>query len=189
MSRDLRRFSRLKNEIKQLIGKNLLDIVIFGSYSRGKIWPNDIDICIILKEVSKNVINNINKGLNGVADEKTHISYLSAENFFTDFHSLSKTVLFEGISLISGEAISKRYGLSSYCLYTYKLPKDDNVKRVRFVYLLKGRVKEKGMVEQLGGRFVSNGTFLVPVSKDAEMMAIFDQRKIRFTRRKVLLMD
>src|SRR3989338_1445155 len=108
MSRNLKGFSQLKNKIVKRLGKDIIDVVLFGSAVRGKEKPNDYDICIILnKQLPAKTINEISSSFK----ENIHLSFLTADNFFNSFHSLAKTVLFEGISLISRKPLLEKYDM------------------------------------------------------------------------------
>ena len=48
--------------------------------------------------------------------------------------------------------ISRQHSLKLKVLYTYSLSKLPKSKAVRFVYLLKGRGKEKGIVNEFKGK-------------------------------------
>ncbi len=190
MLKKLKNYSVLKKIIKQLDLKDILDIFLFGSAAAGKEKPRDIDICIIFR---KRIDRELIKSLNEQFEKKelnVHVSFLTSDAFFTKkTHALAKTLLFEGISLITEKPFSKVYGLASWTLYTYDLSKLKKSKKVRFVYLLKGRGEEKGIVEQLDGKFIAPGSFIIPIAKDREIIEIFDSWKIKYTRKKIMLMD
>ena len=60
---------------------------------------------------------------------------------------------------------------------------EDNGKKVRFVYLLKGRPNQDGLVVDMDGQFLVPGCFIIPSDKDSEMSDIFKQWEIKkFTR-------
>ena len=53
MSKEQLKNTKLKSELKDFLKKNrhiLLDIIIFGSFIKGKEKPNDIDILILYKD-------------------------------------------------------------------------------------------------------------------------------------------
>lgn len=171
---------KLKNYLKN---KDLIDVILFGSAIKGKTKPKDIDICLIFREkIDRSLINNINQKF-----ENIHVSTLTVDNFFTKPHALIRTLLFEGKSLFSNRPLSKIYGLESLALYTYDISVMKSSDKVRFVYLLKGRNKEKGLIESLGGKFISTGTFIIPSSKDKEVQEVLEKWKIKYERKKIML--
>ncbi|MBW2977583.1 hypothetical protein KY331_01940 [Candidatus Woesearchaeota archaeon] len=78
--------------------------------------------------------------------------------------------------------MKKEGKLKHYILYTYSLSNQPKSIRVRFVYLLKGRGKDQGIVQQLKGKFLVPGCFTLPIKKDKEMQEIFQKWKIKFKR-------
>ncbi|MEK6937526.1 MAG: nucleotidyltransferase domain-containing protein [Nanoarchaeota archaeon] len=186
MWKDSKKFSQLKHNWKSRWKDELIDILIFGSAVKGKLSPNDIDICLIFKD-QPNL--RLVKEVESLLGEKYHVSFLNAENFFQEVHSLSKTIFFEGASIITGKKLPEAYGLVPKLLYAYDLSPEAPSKKVRFVYLLRGRNGSEGLVKKFGGGFVSNSAFFIPLEKDKEMQEVLDQWKVKYTRQKLLLMD
>ena len=83
--------------------------------------------------------------------------------------------------------ISKEHKLKFFVLYTYDLTKQSKSKKVRFVYVLKGRPKEKGLVEQYKGKFLAPGCFIIPIKYDKDIQHIFEYWKIKFKRKPILM--
>lgn len=163
--------------------KDILDIILFGSIVKGKTEPNDIDICIIFKEkIDKELILNLNNKF-----EKVHFSILTAKNFFINPHALIRTLLFEGISLITNKKLSEIYGMKSYSLFSYNIKNLPNSKKVRLLYLLKGRRNENGVVKDFDGEFVGTNAFIIPVEKDKEMLEILEMWEVKFERKQIFL--
>jgi len=183
---NLKEYSKLKNKWNKDWKKQIIDIILFGSFVKGKIAPNDIDICLIFRE---EINLSIVKQIEMLLGEKYHVSMLTADNFFGEVHSLSRTIFLEGISLISKKRIAESYGLEPKLLYTYDLYSEPASKKVRFVYLLRGRNNQEGLVIKWKGEFISNNAFLVPIDKDKEVQSVFEVWKVRYKRKKFLLMN
>lgn len=62
-----------------------------------------------------------------------------------------------------------------YVLYCYDLSSLKYSAKVRFVYLLRGRRGEKGMVQALKGRFIAQGCFIIPIKNNNEMDEIMKE--------------
>ncbi len=90
------------------------------------------------------------------------------------------------VSLESLKKISKSYKLKIIVLYTYSLLKQPKSKAVRFVYCLKGRGPDKGLIAEFNGQFLAPGCFIVPLKYDKEMQEVFKLWGIKF-KRKVML--
>ena len=64
--------------------------------------------------------------------EKYHISILTTDNFFTNPHSLAKTILLEGISIITKKSLADNFNLNTKVIYTYDTSKELSKKKVQF---------------------------------------------------------
>ena len=82
--------------------------------------------------------------------------------------------------------ISKKHKLKFFVLYTYDLSKESKSKKVRFVYVLKGRSGEPGLIKGYGGKFLAPGCFLIPIKHDKDIQEVFDLWKIKFKRKPML---
>lgn len=174
----------LKEKLKGIDLTEVTDILLFGSAVKGKEFPEDIDLCIIFrKKISGKTIEEIENKLKNL---NVHISSLTIDNFFSKPHSLAKTLLLEGISILNGKPFIQNFGFSSYTLYSYELSKLKPSEKVRFVYLLKGR-KEEGMVKKMNGEWIADGCFIIPVQKDSEMLIILKKWQIPFKRKEILI--
>ncbi len=82
--------------------------------------------------------------------------------------------------------LSKKHALTLSVIYNYSLSKQKKSVAVRFVYLLKGRTKGEGIVDEFKGTFLAPGCFIIPIKHDAEMQDIFHKWKMPFKRRLIL---
>jgi len=186
MLKNSKNYSGLFNKLKKFLSQDIEDIVIFGSIAKGKGIPKDIDICIIFKyKIDLKKVRSINSKLG----DNFHVSSLVADNFLNKKHTLAQTLLFEGISVSRGKKLSDLYSLASYSIYSYTLANLRKSNKVRFVYMLKGRKQEKGIIDNFKGSFLAPGCFIIPVEKDSEMLEIMARWNIKFKRRRALLMD
>jgi hypothetical protein len=74
-------------------------------------------------------------------------------------------------------------------LYSYNLTEMPNSKKVRFVYLLKGRNHEKGIVEQFDGEYISSSAFMIGLAKEKEMDEIISKWGVIHKKRRIMLID
>ena len=186
MLKNLKEFSKLKSEWKTHWKNEIVDILLFGSINRGKLNPNDIDICLVFRD---KVDLNIVKKVNTLLGESFHVSSLIIDNFFTNYHSLAKTIFFEGKSLITGKSLIESYSMRSQVLYSYDLSKENASKKVQIVYLLRGRNTDEGLVKVWKGEFISNSSFIVPLESDSEIIEVLDKWKVKYKRKKLLLIN
>jgi len=174
----------LRKRLKGLDLAEIADIFLFGSAVKGKEFPKDIDICIIFrKRISREMIKNVEDRLK---EFDMHISSLVIDNFFRKPHSLIKTLLIEGISILNGKPFIQNFSFSSYVLYSYDLSKLKASEKVRFVYLLKGR-KGVGIIEKMNGEWITDSCFIIPIQRDSEMLIILKKWSIPFKRKEALI--
>ena len=161
-------------KIKKKLGKYLkrdgvVDIVLFGSFVKGKALPKDVDIVVIGEKIKI---------------EGFHVSYLSLEDFLIKPPMLVKTILKEGYSLKYDKPFSARFGYLSRSLYKYDLKGMDASSKVKIVNFLRG---EKGLVIERKGEWIANQVFVVPVSEDHVFEKFFINMKVKFKKWDLLM--
>lgn len=67
-------------------------------------------------------------------------------------------------------------------IYSYELTSLNNVSKVRFVYILKGRKDENGLIKKLGGRFLVPGCFIIPRHACDRIEELFKFWNVKFQR-------
>ena len=72
-------------------------------------------------------------------------------------------------------------------LFWYDLTSLKASYKVRFVYAIKGKKGEKGLVERFGGEFLVPGCFILPIKKDKEMQEVFRFWKVKFKRKVMMI--
>ena len=82
--------------------------------------------------------------------------------------------------------LSRKHKLKFFILYTYNLTKKSKSHKVRFVYVLKGRPGEKGIVKQYQGKFLAPGCFIIPAKHGKDMQHIFELWKVPYKKRLIL---
>jgi len=175
----------LKGKLKGINLSKVVDVILFGSVVKGKEFPADIDICIIFREkIDSELVDKISSKMEGI---KVHINTLIADNFFKKPHSLIKTMLVEGKSILTGRKIINNFGFSSVSLYSYNLSNLKSSDKVKLVYLLRGRKGEIGIVRKLGGEWIADNCFIFPIEKDYEISNIFKKWGIEYKKKEVLI--
>ncbi|MBS3092510.1 nucleotidyltransferase domain-containing protein [Candidatus Pacearchaeota archaeon] len=166
----------IKDKLKDLLkDKEILDIILFGSAIKGKFLPNDFDIAIIT-----------DKKLN-IVIESFHISILKSRDFFINPPSLVHTLIREGYSLKHNKFLSEIYKFSNRTLFIYDLTSLNNSNKVKIVNALRGKNKEKGLVEQNNGKWLANQVFTVPLEYDEFFEKFFINFKVKFNKFYILI--
>jgi len=175
--------SLLIKKIKQWIKDNkILDVILFGSSVRGKSKPNDIDLCIIIKDSdekkSLDLVDSLGKLTDGFKF-KVHINILASGSFVSG-NSLAKTLLSEGHSIKKNKVFLSVFGLESKSLFNYTLKNFSPSKRVQFHYLLRGRYGSKGILKENNAKILGTGSILVPIQNEDLLKEIFDRWSIKY---------
>lgn len=173
---------KLKSKILKFYKKNkdiLLDIIIFGSFIKGKEKPNDIDILILYKDKK-----NFEKGyeLKKILEEfNAEITNVTYSELFNESFKPREGILSEGYSVISKKFFSEGFGYTSFILFKYELKGFNKSNRMRFYYSLSGRnKKDTGILKDLNAIKFSDTILLCPVENAEKMKEYFDYWKIKY---------
>ena len=182
MLKELRRL--LKNEKKN---KDIFDILVYGSFTKGKYDPRDIDIAVIFREAKlKERLEKIQLIKRKIKSKKIDIkAYLLEDLFKKEVFSRSGLFL-EGVSVFDGRSFSRKIGFKGFVLYVYNLRGKTHTDKVKFNYVLSGR-NGKGIVEMLEGKHLSPGTILMPVKNSFEFEDVLKLHKISFKKKNMLV--
>ncbi|MEK6932276.1 MAG: nucleotidyltransferase domain-containing protein [Nanoarchaeota archaeon] len=182
MPKEQSKNTKLKSEIIKFYRKNkdvILDIVIFGSFIKGKENPKDIDILILYKD-KKNIEKSyeLKKLLKGFNIEITDKTYLE---LFDESFKIREGILSEGYSVINKKSFSEGFGYLSFILFKYELKGFNKSDRMRFYYGLYGRNKnDKGIIDDLGLIKFSDTIIFCPVKNAEKIKEFFDYWKIKY---------
>ena len=176
--------------MKKLLRKEkfLIDIIIFGSALKSKDKPNDIDICIILRNKdyakSEEIIYKITK-----LGEKTGIN-IHCEPIIVDYlhkKRLYRTLLHEGFSVSNSMKLSELLNFKSYVIMNYSLKNKNNSQKVMFSYALYGRNKGVGLLKDVKGVSLGKGSILIPVEKIEIVREFLKQWSVQYKEKNALV--
>ncbi|MBI5797498.1 nucleotidyltransferase domain-containing protein [Candidatus Woesearchaeota archaeon] len=142
---------QLVKKLKILLEKNkkeVVDILFFGSYAKGRLFPKDIDIAVLENGVNRSSFKKEILSLVSHAD----VQFISLQDYDK---SLWLTLLQEGFSLKHQKYLYQLYHVQPSVLYTYSLLSLRPSQKVMFARAIK---QFKG-IERL-----SNHVVLVPIS-------------------------
>ncbi|MFH2028354.1 MAG: nucleotidyltransferase domain-containing protein [Nanoarchaeota archaeon] len=163
--------------------KTIFDIVIYGSFVKGKEKAGDIDILIIFLEGAlrerldkiQTIKNKIKDKIEAIIDIK---QILLKDLFSSDF--LAKTGIFlEGDSVFKDKKFSETFGFKPYILFYYDLKGLTHTQKVKFNYILAGR-NTKGMIKELSGERLVNGTIKIPIENSLIFEDILNNNKVNY---------
>jgi len=140
---------------------DIQDIILFGSYTKGKVDYNDLDILIIFKkEVIKDAEVMLKNDLN---DYKIDLNSITVKELEGDNFIAKEGLYLEGFSLVKNKKISSILGFSSVGLIKYDISKIKGSNRIRFYYALSGRGKNKGILDSLKAKKLSDNIIIAEI--------------------------
>jgi len=166
----------------------LLDIVLFGSFRKGKEHPEDADVILLFKEKKNfDVLQEYRRLVESALKmEVDALGKSYAELFDSSF--LARTAfLSEGYSLVRKRSISESLGYEAKILFTYNLQGKSKSERMRFYYSLYGR-NSVGMLNKLKAEKYTDTVILCPTSTQTEMREFLTSWKVEFKEKSVLML-
>jgi len=178
MSRIYQTYEQNKNEI--------LDIVIFGSFVRGKEKPKDIDLLLIYKsKVNAELSYSIQKEFETFNLKVDLVSKVYSDLFKSAFVA-RESYFSEGYSLVQKGFISEKLGFKPTVLFRYDLSNLNKSERMRFYYSLYGRNSE-GIIKKLGLTKFSERILISPIEKSEEVKEYLNNWKIKYLETPILM--
>lgn len=173
---NLKELSQIKNKLKTLLkNKNIIDIILFGSFAKGKVNPSDIDIAIISdKKIDINLPN-------------FHITQITPTDFFRKPPTIATILLKEGFSIRESKPFSEILRYNSKIMFVYNLSNLVSSKKVRIVNILRGKNKSQGMVEKENCVWISNNVFLTSLDKEYLFEQFFIHNSVQFKKMNLLI--
>jgi predicted nucleotidyltransferase len=150
------KLEELSRELKKYINDNVFDIIIFGSITRGKENPNDIDILIIFKKFDEEIYSNLIK--------KYHVTVTKLEEIY-NLGFLFYEILIDGYSVKYDKKLSEIFEFKTAKEIEINILTKDKSKRKILYYYLEGRKdrNKKGLIEEYNGEIVSSKPFIVRI--------------------------
>lgn len=149
------RLAELKKNLRKILRKYdiIKDIIIFGSFVKGRDNPKDIDLAFIVKKKNTKLVPLIKKeiGIN-----KAHLDFITVDDVFSP---LFLSLINEGYSIKKNKFLRNVLNIRPMRLYAYDLKHLDKSKKTLFGIALKKSLKK------IKGEKVSIGSVLVPINQ------------------------
>ena len=165
--------------------KGIIDIIVYGSFSRGKIDFNDLDLAILFEEkkdinekmsIAQQLRSLIKKEVNYELDIKAiDMSDLMDETFLA-----RQAIISEGYSLLKNKKFSEILGFKSFYLFSYSLKNLTNSQKMMLQYSLRGRRGQKGIMELRNCELLGKGVMKVPTEHSEEFKEFLEKHKITY---------
>ena len=169
---------------------SVFEIILYGSYTKGKIDFNDIDLLIIFQETNlkhrtnkaQELKNSIKENLKKPVDVKTiNLKELFDKNFLP-----RKNVLIEGISLKDGIRLSKKLGFEGRVIFSYSLKNLTHNEKTKFSYSLNGR-NTKGLLKKTESKKLGRGVISTPIENSYIIESLLNKYNIDFSKKNTLI--
>jgi|SRR3989344_6240317 len=191
MLKELLKNTKFRSEIRFFFKKNedkVVDIILFGSVTKGKEKPQDIDILVIYKKnIDLTFSHNLAKLLEKILGIPVSISSKTYKDLFNPSFIVREAVLSEGYSLVNNVFISEGLGYFNMALFRYSLKGRSKSERMRFYYSLYGRGGEKGILHKLNAYKFSNEVIISPVGSVEEMRIYLKRWSISYLETPLLI--
>src|SRR3989338_7717310 len=117
-------------------GKEIFDIVVYGSLVKGKYKARDIDILVIFLagslEERLNAIQAMKNKIKEKLEEDIDIKQILLKDLFSNEFMARTGVFFEGISIFKNRKFCEVLGFRSYSLFWYNLKRLNHSQKVKF---------------------------------------------------------
>ena len=154
-----KRLVEIKNyqkKLKKLLNKDLIDIVIFGSFVKNG-SANDIDIALISKD--KKDFEEKKKEIKEIIGPRLDFEIIDINSLYS---GMILTLIKEGFSVKRNKFIYEINNIKPSILYKYSLKKLSNVQKVQFERGIKNVIGKKGV-------FLTRSVIMIPMSIKGEM--------------------
>lgn len=177
---------KLINICQQILNKKEIeDIIIIGSFIKGKEKAKDIDLCFVFNQYDDKILENayskFEKNKLKAHITKTKFSYLLEDP------SLWKSIIHEGYSILKKNKISKILGINSYILFEYNLKKLDKIKKQIFSHALYGTGGRENFLKKNNGFKIGKSSVVVPLENSEKLREFFNSWDIIYKVRRIWL--
>ena|SRR3989344_6740286 len=149
-----------QKKLKLNYSKNVFDIVQFGSSILND-KPNDIDIAVIFDKIpvkeQLNQSQEIKNQLQKESELPIHISSFDIYSFFLPSNFAKENISFYGKSILFGNYFANKFGLNPKIQISYSLRELKKKDKIRFNYMLNGKLGKYGLLRQYAGRLLTPG--------------------------------
>lgn len=176
-------FKRISKKI--LEDENILDLVIYGSFVRGKEDYGDIDILLLWSNIDRDKEYLFRKMLQQF-DKKIEVVSKNYSELFSGNFLASKSIMTEGYSVLAGKRLSEGLGLKSFVMFIYSLNEKNNSEKTKFYYALNGRGESEGISQKIGLTKLGNGRIVCPIESSEYFEEFLKSWRLEFEKEVLL---
>ncbi len=156
--------------------KSIQDVILFGSFVKGKRKVNDIDVLVLFDDVvDKSIEREFKKKISfSSSDYVLDINSVTVDEFRSESFIAKEGIFLEGISLLRKKTISEEQGFFSIAIIKYNLDNVKGSKRTRLYYALNGRNDQEGFLKKLSAKRFSRNSILFHYEHIEEVKQFFE---------------
>ncbi|MCK4521109.1 MAG: nucleotidyltransferase domain-containing protein [Nanoarchaeota archaeon] len=162
--------------------ESIVDIIIYGSFVKGKTNVNDVDIMLLFldkplrerSEITQKLKNILKKEIKNIDVKSMNLLELFDEHFFA-----RQNLLIEGHSILNKKPFAELLGFKGYALFTYNLKNLSHKQKVMFNYALSGRTT-KGLLKESKGNSLGKGVAKIPIKNSINFEEFLQKWKINY---------
>lgn len=194
ISQKLLKSPALRSAVKKFVTENhdIFDVVLYGSYVRGKEDARDIDVAIILQKTA-----DLNKKLSLAQALKENlekrlfpfqidVKTVDREDLLDEHFLARQGIIAEGYAIIQQENIAQLLGFKTFVLVKYSFKTLTPSQKKMFYYALKGRRGMKGVLEEMQGELLSKGLLRIPIHYEYQIEQLLTLHNVHFTTERVM---
>lgn len=177
----------LKLAVKKFAAKNreVWDIAVYGSYTRGNEEARDIDFAIILSQKTDagkklSFAQQLKESLEKILLFKIDCKTVDFSDFLEPTFLARQGIVSEGYLLIRNSFFANLFGFKTFVLIKYSLKGLTYSRKKMLYYALKGRRNAKGILEKTGGILLSRVLLKVPILAYYEIEQLLKLHKVEF---------
>lgn len=165
MLKEYLKLLELKSKEFKKNDSSILDIVIYGSFVKGKNEPRDLDIILLFDNVKLEKRLDLAQDFKYILKkdfENLDVKSINIIDLFDKNFLARQGILLSGVSLIDNERLSEKLGFRGHSIYSYNLKNLKHNEKIKFNYALNGRIL-KGILKTLNGKSLGRGTVKIPI--------------------------
>ena len=171
-SEKLSKIKDLEKNLKSHIKDNVVDLIFFGSFVKGKHRPEDLDVAIVVKDENDLELDTVSAIREILREEfqDPDTEVIEAQDIYSTDIGLS--IILEGYSVDNSDFLREVLGVRPYNIYQYSLEKLTRSKKSSFNRSL------RKLLDDIGGEKIGRGAVKVPRGESGRMEDVFKRWEI-----------
>lgn len=173
--------------IKTFIKKHreIWDVVVYGSYVRGKENSKDIDFAIILSKslgVEKKLVlaHEFKETLKKFVVPQIDAKVIDIKDFLDTNFLARQGIIAEGHLILRNKNLAELLGFQTFVIVKYSLQGLTYSQKKMFYYTLKGRRGKMGVLDDIGGELVSKSILKIPIKNIYKTENLLRMHKVNY---------